>query len=79
VTSAVYSADGKLVATASTDRTVALWDTATWELRARYLAHADEVWTVAIAPDGKQVASAGKDRAIKLWNVAPATGAQAAK
>jgi WD40 repeat protein len=72
VNAVAFSPDGKLLASASHDQTVRLWDAATGQDRRYTLRHAGEVRTVAFSPDGKVLASAGGDRVVRLWKVSTA-------
>jgi WD40 repeat protein len=63
------SPDGGLLASASGDQTIKLWNTSTWELTATLRGHEHEVHGVAFSPDGKHLASSGKDETIRLWTV----------
>src|SRR5438552_3458211 len=65
-----YAPDGKLVATASSDRRIALWDTKDWSLVKSLRGHGGPVRGVAFSPDGKLLASCAEDASVYLWNVA---------
>jgi len=68
VISVVLSPDGKLLASASLDNTVRLWDVATRQPVGQPLSgHTDSVWGVAFSPDGKLLASASRDETVRLW------------
>ena len=64
-----FSPDGKLLATASADKTVRLWEMPTGRLQGTLKGHTDAVSAVAFAPDGKSLASASFDGTVKLWDV----------
>ncbi|MGK7874631.1 MAG: ribosome assembly protein 4, partial [Xenococcaceae cyanobacterium] len=62
-----FSRDGELLATASDDRTVQLWD-----LKGNLLEFKGpqgHVTGVAFSPDGEQLATASDDRTARLWDL----------
>jgi ribosome assembly protein 4 len=62
-----WSADARLLVTASKDSTLKVWDAATGKLAVELPGHADEVYAVDWAPAGGSVASGGKDRVVRIW------------
>ncbi|KAI9858001.1 MAG: hypothetical protein M1813_007971 [Trichoglossum hirsutum] len=65
----VFSPNGKLIASASYDCSVRLWDAATGSPQT-FEGHSGWVTDVAFSPDSKLVASASCDCTVRLWNIA---------
>ena len=70
----VPSPDGKLIATASKDMAVRLWDIEAAELIGAPLTHNAPVWALAFTPDGKTLLTGSGDPehatgAARLWSV----------
>ncbi|KAF8540104.1 vegetative incompatibility protein HET-E-1 [Trichophaea hybrida] len=73
VRAVAFSPDSQLLASASNDNTVRLWDTSTGASRGTLEGHSDSVRAVAFSPDSQLLASASDDNTVRLWD--PSTGA----
>jgi len=60
------SQDGKIIATASYDKTLKLWQP-NGSLLTTLVGHSGGVYGVAISADGQVIASASDDKTVKLW------------
>jgi WD40 repeat protein len=67
VTSAVYSADGRTVVTASDDKTARIWDVATGQETAVLRGHKDPVGVAVFSPDSRSVVTTAFKRAQSTW------------
>ena len=65
----IFSRDGTLLASGSTDGTVRLWDVATQKELA-VLSHGTNAYGMSFTPDGTRLAVGCADNTIRLWDVA---------
>jgi WD40 repeat protein len=72
VRAVAFSPDGRLLASGSEDRTIAVWDPETSRRVAVLRGHTQGISSLAFAPDGRTLASAGADENVMLWD--PRTG-----
>ena len=68
VVSAVFSADGKRVVTASRDKTARLWDGLTGAPIGQPMKHEDRVGSAVFSLDGKRIVTASWDGTARLWD-----------
>ena len=69
INSASFSPDGRLIVTASDDKTLRLWDNNGRHLRT-LKGHTAPVRSVLFSPDGLRILSTSNDNTLRLWNVA---------
>ena len=66
-----FSHNGQLFATAGSEGTVRVWDTATGHVSYIIAGHSGGVTAVQFFPDDSQVLTAGRDNTAKIWRVVP--------
>ncbi|MEQ9623310.1 hypothetical protein [Coleofasciculus chthonoplastes] len=64
-----FSPDQTILASASGDQTIRLWDGYTGEFQRSLNGHSNIVWSVAISPDGKTLVSGSADQTIRIWSL----------
>ena len=69
ITDVAFSPTGPLVATASTDGSIKLWDVRDGSLLRTLIGHTAGVRSLAFSPSGDVLISGSDDRSAKLWNV----------
>src|SRR5438876_447063 len=70
VSAVAFTPDNQMLASASADRTVKLWQVSSGQIKARFRGHTDYVSALAIAPNGKILATGSYDQTARLWDVA---------
>ena len=68
INSIAFSPNNPLLASASTDSTIQLWNLDTNTLQATLHGHTSNVLDVAFSPDGSLLASGSADGTVRLWN-----------
>ena len=58
-----------VLATASFDHTVRLWDVNSGKCQQILSKHTDAVYSVAFSPDGRFLASGASDKCLYIWSV----------
>jgi len=64
-----FSPDGSLLASASTDNNVMVWNTEDGSLLYTLEGHTDTVLSLAFSPDGELLLSGSRDRTVKKWQL----------
>jgi WD40 repeat protein/uncharacterized caspase-like protein len=64
-----FSPNGKTVASASSDKTIRMWEVETGRLLRVLDIHRDNVTSIAFSPDGKTIASGSLDKTVALCDV----------
>jgi WD40 repeat protein/serine/threonine protein kinase len=67
---AVFSPDGRLLASCGEDAKVIVWDFARRKRIATFADHTDWVGAIAFSPDGKWLATGSEDKTIIVWDAA---------
>ena len=66
-----FSPNGQILASASNDGTVNLWEISTGELLGTLIGHSKAVTSLAFSPDGNFLATGSLEGSLSVWEVKP--------
>jgi WD40 repeat protein len=69
VNALVYSPNGHIIASASGDKTIRIWQSSTGTIKRTLNGHTDAVLAIAINPDSTILVSGSADQTIRIWNL----------
>ncbi|KAG5638978.1 hypothetical protein H0H81_008198 [Sphagnurus paluster] len=69
LTGLTFSADGKKIATCSSDGSIQLWDADSDESGLTVAENASPLLSIAFSPDGKSIATGSKESTLSLWEI----------
>jgi len=69
ITSMAFTPDGKRLLTGGSDELVRVWDTATWQVIARYDWKVGPIHSVTVSPDGGIAAAGGDKSRVVVWDL----------
>jgi WD40 repeat protein len=72
VSGAIFSSDGRLLATRSYDLTLRVWEAATGKELRRLKGHQGLIRSISFSSDGRALASASEDGTVLVWDVSAA-------
>jgi len=62
-----FGPDGTTLAAGGPDRSVRMWNVATWQQTWKVVGHPDTVSSVAFTPDGRRLVSSSEGGTVKVW------------
>ena len=77
VRSVDFNPKGRIIASASADKTIRLWNVKTGKHEQTLTGHTDTIWSVSISAGGQVLASGGQDGTLRLWDLAGTSAKEA--
>ena len=68
VNSSCFNADGSLIVSASSDKTIKVWDASSMKELYSLVGHTGAVMQAVFSPNGNNIASASADGTVRIWN-----------